>query len=217
MPASTLTSPDGRGDRNTLWYGLLGVWLAVMIAGGGYLWRTKLTPAAVVRDAPELWPAASAIDRADDVATLVMLAHPKCPCTRASIAELARLMTDAHDRVQAHVLIVRPPGVPEQWERTGLWPSAAAIPGVVVHADIDGQEARRFGATASGHVVVYDAAGQLRFRGGITDARGHEGDNPGRSRALAAIVRSPGATSGPTFGCELLGADAVTGTARRTP
>lgn len=228
MRLSTLLQPRRRVDHDDLWYALLGVWLTAMLVGGGCLWRTKLTPAAIVHDLPEAWPAASAIARADGVATLVMLAHPRCPCTRASIAELARLMTDAYGHVQAHVLVVRPPGAPEQWERTGLWPSAAAIPGVTVHVDIDGHEARRFGATASGHVVVYDAAGRLRFRGGITAARGHEGDNPGRSQALAAILHSLGDASTPTFGCELLTADAsassgaarpdaVTGTPMRTP
>jgi hypothetical protein len=65
-------------------------------------------------------------------------------------------------------------------------------------------EARRFGAQTSGDVVVYDAAGTLRFQGGITISRGHVGHNLGHVR-VDAIVH--GATTGvaqtPVFGCAL--------------
>lgn len=178
------------------------------------MWREKLTPAQVREDPPAQWPAASTLRREGDAATLIMLVHPQCPCSRASVAELERLLVETRDRVQAHVLVVRPPGAPEPWERTALWDRAAAIPGVTVHTDLDGEQARLFGATASGHVVVYDAAGRLRFRGGITGARGHEGDNPGRSRARAAILEGD-AGEGPTFGCALLHGD--DGAGRKEP
>lgn len=196
-------------ERDHRWYALLCVWLAAMVAGSGVMWRHKLTPAEVAAETPALWPAASTLSRASDRATLVMLAHPKCPCTRASIAELGRLMTEVHGEVDAHVLVVRPPGAPEGWEHAELWDRAAAIPGVTVHADIDGEESRRFGATTSGHVVIYDRAGRLRFRGGITMARGHEGDNAGRDQARAAIFQSLTDGVNPTFGCDLLSTDEI--------
>lgn len=201
MPARRLR------DHDVFWCVLLGAWLTAMVVGGGYTWRDKLTPAAISADVPEQWPAGTTIPRADGLATLVMLVHPRCPCSRASVAELSRLMTDTHGRVDAHVLVVRPVDESEQWERTDLWDRAAAIPGVTVHTDIGGTEARLFGAIASGHVVVHDANGRLLFRGGITGARGHEGDNPGRSQASAAILRGLGEAVGPTFGCELLSAE----------
>jgi hypothetical protein len=71
--------------------------------------------------------------------------------------------------------------------------------------DADGAESRRFGAAASGHVVAYDAAGRLRFHGGVTASRGHEGDNAGAD-ALVAILRGgkPAITSAPTFGCAIV-------------
>ena len=61
--------------------------------------------------------------------------------------------------------------------RCHSWRSAAAIPGVTVHVDHDGGEARRFGAETSGFVVLYDAHGELLFAGGITTGRGQAGDN----------------------------------------
>ena len=41
-------------------------------------------------EAPARWPEASALVRNADGPTLVLFAHPKCPCTDASLAELAR-------------------------------------------------------------------------------------------------------------------------------
>ena len=65
-------------------------------------------------------------------------------------------------------------------------------------------EARRFGAQTSGDVVVYDAAGALRFHGGITISRGHVGHNLGHAR-VDAIVHgaSTGVAQTPVFGCAL--------------
>lgn len=207
-PPRRHTSRHEYGRRDRLWSAALVVWLVAIVAGGGGLWRYKLTPAVVAADSPDRWPVASWLPLAEDRATLVMSVHPRCPCTRASVAELRRLVTDTNDRVRAHILVVRPPGAPDRFERTDLWDSLAAIPGVTVHSDVDGEEARRFGAIASGHVVVFDPAGRVRFSGGITGARGHEGDNPGRSGASAAILRSLDAGTGPTFGCDLVGAAA---------
>lgn len=206
------TAKTRRRDR--LWSALLAAWLMATLAGAAGLWRYKLTPAEPVAT-PAVWPAASAVVRAGDVATLVMLAHPRCPCTRASVAELGRLVQDVRGRVDAHLLVVRPPGVAPGWEHTDLWERAAAIPGLTVHADLEGHEARRFGATVSGHVVVYGPAGELRFHGGITGARGHEGDNTGRARATAAILGGRDDADGPTFGCALLGAEEIDERSRR--
>jgi len=133
-----------------------------------------------------------------------MLAHPRCPCTRASIAELAVLMTRLGSEARAHVLFVRPRAVEAGWEKTSLWQSAAAIPGVTVHADPGGAEAALFRAATSGQVIVYDASGKLAFSGGITGARGHEGDNVGLLRALAELKgRRADQNESKVFGCAL--------------
>jgi hypothetical protein len=121
------------------------------------------------------------------------------------VSELARLMAEVDGGLQARVLFLRPKGMEEGWERTDLWRRAAAIPGVRVAADPDGIEAARFGATVSGQVVAYDADGRLLFAGGVTGARGHEGDNAGRAR-LVALLRTGTADSrrSRVFGCSLV-------------
>lgn len=151
------------------------------------------------------WPRGSRIPSASDRATLILLAHPKCPCTRASIGELALLMAQCQGLVSAHVLFLKPKGVVANWEKTDLWQSAAAIPGVHVMSDEGGLEARRFHALTSGQTLLFDKDGQLLFNGGITGARAHSGDNAGRS-ALVSLLTSGTAVQRKTFvfGCSLL-------------
>jgi hypothetical protein len=180
------------------------LWLAAVGGGSAMLW-TYTTAAGVAATPPSTWPRDSRIQARADRATLVMLAHPHCPCTRASIEELDRLMARAGDRVTAHILFVAPPGAPDGWDATDLWRSAAAIPGVTVLHDADGEEAHRFHAATSGQVILYDAAGRLRFSGGITAARGHAGDNRGRTAIVELLEGgSSAAHETPMFGCSLL-------------
>ena len=63
-----------------------------------------------------------------------------------------------------------------------------------------------FGAFTSGSVLVYDATGRERFRGGITDRRGSDDDNPGLRRFVHVLDggQPVAATPSPVFGCPLV-------------
>jgi hypothetical protein len=186
-------------------YSAVAVWLVVTTACMALLWRYKARPGAPAA-APSHWPERSTIPRSADRQTLVMFAHPECPCTKASLEELSAVMTRVGGNVRAWVLLVRPPGVDEGWENTELRRRAEAIPGISVRTDIDGVEAARFGARVSGQVLLYDASGALSFAGGITDSRGHVGDNVGRQRLISFIEsHTADAPTAHVFGCELLG------------
>jgi hypothetical protein len=113
-----------------------------------------------------------------------MAIHPHCPCSRASIGELAILIAHSGGRLAAFVVFVQPPGFDENWTKSDLWSSAGLIPGVTRIIDL-GAEAKLFGAATSGQTMVYDPRGRLLFSGGITAARGHFGDNAG----ITAITR----------------------------
>jgi hypothetical protein len=179
------------------------LWLLLIGGGMTILWGYERTPGAASA-APDRWPAGSRIRPAADRPTLVMLVHPRCPCTRASIGELARLMTQAQGRVTAYVLFVKLPDFPDGWEQTDLWAGAAAIPGVTVVRDDEGAEAGRFRATTSGQTVLYDASGKLLFSGGITSARGLVGDNAGRAAAVSLLTAGQaGQKETPVYGCPL--------------
>lgn len=193
---------DGLHQRDALVVASLGVVLAVVVAAMAWLWRHETTPGDQAA-APARWPAGSSIARAAERPTLVMFAHPRCPCTRASLGELRAALASAGD-VAAYVLFAVPAGASGEWVRNDRWASAASIPGVRVLPDPDGREAARFGARTSGHVVLYTAAGELAYRGGVTGARGHAGDNANRDRLVAQLRRAAaGRAAGDVYGCAL--------------
>jgi hypothetical protein len=123
--------------------------------------------------APVTWPRDTKLQRTGSLPTIVVFAHPQCPCTRATIEELAVVMAKVHGKATATVVFVRPDEFPAGWEKTDLWKSAARIPGVDVITDAGAVEAGRFDAQASGQTMFYDTQGVLKFSGGITEFRGH--------------------------------------------
>jgi len=178
-------------------------WLATVSAGMWTLLIYAGTPGNS-GEPPESWPADSVIPPPTDRPVLLLMAHPRCSCTRATLGELARLMARCGDRVRAHVLFLRPTGVPADWWKTDLWDSAAAIPDVDVTIDNDGAESRRFRVATSGHILLYGPDGGLLFSGGITPARGHEGENSGLDGLEHAIEqRTREVAQSLVFGCAL--------------
>jgi hypothetical protein len=182
---------------------VVAIWCGGVIAGMLSLWSYALVPGSPGRPAAR-WPVESGVPRNPGRPALVMFAHPKCPCTRASIRELEKLIAQSAPALDVVVAFAQPPGMDAAWVHSDLWSSAAAIPGVTVVRDIDGSEARRFGAATSGQVLIYDAGGCLIFHGGITPARGHEGDNIGRSAVLALTTGRAASNCSPVLGCPLM-------------
>jgi hypothetical protein len=201
-PVEEHLAPRLRSARVLLVAGTIS-WLLVISVGLWVLWGYENTSGKPAQP-PHQWPADSRIQPAQDHATLVMLAHPHCPCTRATIGELASIMAHSQGRLTAYVLFLKPEGFVEDWEKTDLWRSAASIPGVTAMIDDEGAEATRFHAATSGQTLLYDANGRLLFSGGITGSRGHSGDNPGQA-SIISLVNSGAAerTETAVFGCPL--------------
>jgi hypothetical protein len=190
-------------------FAFISVWIAVVSLGLKYLWNYEVSAGSSGTPALQ-WPQNSQIHRTEGKSTLVLLAHPHCPCTRATIGELSILMTHCQGKASAYVLFYKPAGFPYDWEQTDLWRSAASIPGVTVLVDNNGEEARRFGGATSGQALLYNKDGNLMFSGGITGGRGHSGDNAGRDAITSLLLdESADHSSTPVFGCELLGKDAT--------
>jgi hypothetical protein len=192
------------GPTPGVWLAVAGaIWLSAAAAGLWVLWRFDNTPGAQAH-APERWPAITALVRASDRPTLVMLAHPHCTCTRASLGELAEVIARARTSPRTYVLFMTPTRFGNGWEQTDLWRKAAAIPGATVVRDDDGRTASHFGAATSGQTLLYDVSGALLYSGGITGARAHPGDNAGRQSLLALLNREPTAVNtASVFGCPL--------------
>src|SRR2546423_5502594 len=178
-------------------------WMSALAFGMRILFQYETTPG---RSGPVAsnFPSVSIVPRQADRPTLLMVAHPRCPCTRASVAELAQIMAHSLGKLNAFVLFVKPPGAGADWDDTDLRRSAAAIPGVTVLTDENGVEAARFGAQTSGHTLVFDRKGTLLFSGGITASRGHIGSNAGEDAVLAVLdQQAPDRQRTPGFGCSL--------------
>lgn len=174
-------------------------WLAV-IAGGFWAWeRYDATPGAARSPQPE--PAVESEPRSERW-RLTVFVHPRCPCSRAALDELAEIAHAAPD-LATRVLFVLPPGVEPGWARGESWDEAGRIAGSERVVDSDGAEAVRLGAETSGHAVLTDPAGRAVFRGGLTQARGRAGESPGRRAVLDWVRGCPAAPSAPVFGCPL--------------
>jgi len=179
------------------------LWGLAVLAGFGVIHGFESTPGSAGVRRPR-WPQSSRVCPDPGRANLVLLAHPRCPCTRASLDELARIAERCRDAVAVHVVFYRPGGESARWGATGLLRRAAAIAGCSVLEDPDGREAARFGAATSGQALLYDRAGRLIFAGGITAARGQTGDNQGSDAVIALLsgAAAPRADS-PVFGCPI--------------
>jgi hypothetical protein len=177
------------------------VWVSVIAAGMAWMVRFESSPGAPPQS-PASWPAQAGVARGRAY-TLVMSAHPRCPCTRASLDELAVVMAASGSRMTARVLFFVPEGATREWWETDLWQKAAAIPAVTPVVDRGGTLQRVFGAETSGSVAVYDGAGRLQFNGGLTAARGQRGENPGRLSLISLLETGAAARMTPVFGCPL--------------
>lgn len=182
------------------------LWISVVAGGLEAITRYEYTPGTAA-GAPANWPSASRIARQEGRFTLVLFAHPECPCTRASLAELGRLLTRLEGRVNTSIQFRKPGMELEEARATPLWRTAAGISGVALALDDAGEQMRVFGAAVSGQAMLYDPSGRLVFSGGITGARGHEGANAG-IEAVERFVLGRAAQGSPlrtpVFGCSLL-------------
>jgi hypothetical protein len=178
------------------------LWMLAAGVGMAVFWNHESVP--IKADAtPEYWPQNSQIDLDSKRATLVMFTHPKCHCTRASMAELNKLMSRFPGRVAAHVVSIQTREVSDSQTQVEKDTSMKS-PDMSLYNDTEDGEAHLFGAKNSGFVAFYGPDGRLLFKGGITSARGNKGDNPGASAIVALLNgRNPPSTQAPVYGCSL--------------
>jgi len=153
---------------------------------------------------PIRWPSGTLIPPPTRQATLVMFVHPHCPCTRATVSELARLVEALHGKLSAYVLFIQPEPFTKEWVESDLWTEVKRIPDVRAMIDRGGKQAELFKSYTSGQVFIYAPDGRLLFNGGITPSRGHEGDNLG-IRRIMSLIRTGHADQAQSavFGCAL--------------
>ena len=201
MPITLLQRKPGRPSWMV---GLLVAWGLSVVIGTTTMVKYAYTPGRSATP-PLDWPRHAHFQPASPKATLLVFVHPQCPCSRATLEELARIMV-LRNRVEGRVYFLEPAGT--RWPKTDLYESASRIPGVRVFSDPNGGIAQQFGARTSGQSLLYDAGGHLVFSGGITAGRGHVGANDGLESVLALLSGdTPRHRTAPVFGCALYGDD----------
>lgn len=190
---------------------LAACWICT-VAGGLLLLGTYAARPGASGPAPDNWPLGTSLHRDASRPTLLIFLHPRCPCTRASLAELNRILSYCQGRVSACAVVYRPDRPNESWSQFNLVTEQifSFMPIVSVHDDPGGAEARRFGVATSGHVLLFDRSGRRIFTGGITPSRGHEGANRGADDVASRLLnRDEDAVcstrpDAPVFGCPII-------------
>ena len=188
---------------------LLPLWALGLLLGGAAVVRYATTE-GTRGAAPDRWPGSELVTPREGRSTLLLFAHPQCPCTAASLRELGNAIEAQGQQVDAYALFLDPGSMEEGWTRDDIWEVGEQQAGLTCLPDPDGSEAVRFGARTSGQVLLYDAQGRLGFQGGVTGSRGHDGPSRGRARLEAAMEAARGGTSraasasDAVFGCPIV-------------
>jgi hypothetical protein len=184
------------------WLLVFCLWLGLI--AGGYAWLLGYSFAAgKTSAAPRTLPSSWASPTSPARPQLLLALHPHCPCSLATIRELAKILTRAPHTSDVTVLMYKPASEPDSWLKGTLFDECRRM-NCQIRPDPDGQMAASLGSLTSGQVLLYGADGRLRYQGGITASRGHEGDNEGE-RAVIEILRGSRASykSMPVFGCPI--------------
>lgn len=197
------------GKRMLGWAGF-GAWLVAVVAASMLLWRYSSAPGSI-GEAPSRLPAKLVTGVPETPGfVLLMAVHPKCPCSRATVAELAKILAHSPGVCRPIVFAFKPHTEPDSWIETDLCHAARRL-GAEIRIDVDGSAALEMGMLTSGQVLLYDPSGQLRYQGGITSARGHQGDNQGQKTVERLLLGEDLPLSKlPVYGCSLVADSCVT-------
>lgn len=193
-----------------IWLGLIGIGFVAML-----IYQHKPgQPSEIVAN----WPSATPIPFDPVHGNLLVFVHPRCACSLASLNELARIQARCKDQLAIQILMYQPSNAAPDWHQSPIVDMAKQIPGANQVLDQDGIEAKRFGATTSGQVILFAPNGDRIFTGGITHSRAHEGNNLGRQTVENYVCHGE-ITVDQTqpFGCPLLAFEPKAPSEPRTP
>jgi hypothetical protein len=177
------------------------LWLGLILSWSSFLTGHQFRPGDASTFKQD-WPQASRLHPSPDTLTVVLFAHPECPCLSATLTETERLQTLLREPFRLFVVFEDDPAFDlfrsRHFRRVSDWKNA-----MVVH-DADNHEIALFGVQTSGQVLIFDKDRRLLFSGGITESRAHEGDNINLERAVAAgRSHASKVALTPVYGCSL--------------
>ncbi len=186
------------------------IWIAAVSLGYGCLLNYSSKP-AVTTSGPSHFPQSESqtLELNKNGQTLIAFFHPQCPCSRATVAELSRVLTrqnifKTRTNLKVYAVISKPAGTDASFVRSSLVSALEAMKGVQVVIDDNDEQSRQFGAQASGQILLFNQQGEKLFSGGITAERGHEGESSGGD-ALSSHIngQQTALKTAPVFGCSM--------------
>ena len=180
-------------------------WIVSIMVSLGILTWYKFTPGEQVEIAGQ-WPKEASHLQTPGSANLVMFVHPECPCSLASMDELARLLPIIADHIAIKVVFRELTGqYGRQLSEHALWKKAKTLPHVQLLIDPGQKLENSFQAKTSGQTYLFDKEGRKIFQGGLTPLRGHTGETQASSfikqwSRQQTISRS---ISSSVFGCPM--------------
>lgn len=185
-------------------YILLCAWLGLVFLGLSRLNDFSQTPGKS-SEVPFKFPSHSTLASRSKKPLLLVFIHPKCVCSRATVSELEKLIPHLSN-IEVKVIFNQFSGRDIAWTKNDLWVRAEKIKGIEMILDERSRETQMFKVETSGHTFLFDEKGELVFSGGITPARGHEGESNGQMMIKKWIkTRANMSTFEKVFGCELFG------------
>ncbi len=161
---------------------LFSVWFFGIGVGLYQLWSYMNTPGEL-GEIPYFWPESSQIEF-QDKAKLVIFVHPHCPCSRASLNELSRILPHNQEKIDVHIIFYHPSKFDLNWVHSDLWEIAKTFPKTTLHIDSKSHEIKTFSPKTSGQVYLFSRDKELLYVGGITNSRGHEGTSIGKDAII---------------------------------
>jgi hypothetical protein len=175
-------------------------WAILVLVGGMLLVKYQMAPGEQ-KPGPERLPE-SQTHQGQSLSEMLVFLHPKCPCSRATVEELDRLMADTTGKLKVKAYFVGPQNAADDWTQSPLVVRARSIPNIEVAYDAGGAHAKAFGALTSGQAFVFDPKGKKVYQGGLTASRGHEGANEGCASIVEYVKTGKLPPSQPpVFGC----------------
>ena len=192
---------------------LLGAWLTAILLGmSGMLAHRYASGAIAINSA---WPLQSKLSLHPSERTLLVFLHPQCPCAAATVEEISRMLAKAGQQADLQLVVFRPENQSQEWSETPTIQRAQLLGASRCWDDVNGRIASQFHVSTSGQVLLFETDGRLLFNGGVTDSRGHQGDNPNADALIQLLMQSSQnmqqTVVRDVFGCEITPAIAPAG------
>jgi len=178
------------------------VWLLAI--GGGYSWiMARSFQASELGENPVL--DLKTVHMLDvEKPTLFVFLHPECPCSEATVEELARISERCEGELKIFGIFSDYPTLPQPAGRSRLWNKLESILGARSLLDEDAHLRHSFHAATSGECFLLDTDGHVIYHGGITSSRGHSGPSIGGDAIISFFNAGNISTvTAPVFGCTL--------------